>query len=100
MRVLKIGFSAVGKFSGYGNHNFYKNWSKLTRYYRTTSCLTAVSKNNVERGKYARITPEDVSCFEGMLDKSRVVTDASELEPYNVDWMKSYHGETRSMLYY
>ena len=52
----------------------------------------------VKRGDYSTLQDRDVVYFENLLDKSRVVTDAFDLEKYNVDWLKSVRGRSHCAL--
>lgn len=54
--------------------------------------LTSVRYPDVKRGKYTVLTPGHVSHFESILSKERVLTDPSDVEPYNVDWIKMVRG--------
>ena len=45
-----------------------------------------------ERGKYSEINESDVSYFRSVLSSSRCVTDAEDIEPHNVDWLKMVRG--------
>ena len=47
----------------------------------------------VSRGNYAALTGKDVEYFESILDKSRVVTDPSDLEGHNTDWLHMVRGK-------
>lgn len=58
----------------------------------------ATTHNNNVRGNYSKITNADISHFEKILDKHRVVIDPSELKQYNTDWMKSYSGCSELLL--
>lgn len=51
----------------------------------------------VERGKYAEITNKDVSHFESILDKNRVLTGDDTLG-YNIDWLRSVRGQSNVVL--
>ncbi|KXS12045.1 FAD-binding domain-containing protein [Gonapodya prolifera JEL478] len=36
----------------------------------------------------------DINHFKSFLEPSQVITDQSEVQPYNTDWMKKYRGQT------
>ena len=44
-----------------------------------------------ERGNYSEINEDDVRYFRSILS-SRCVTDAEDIEPHNVDWLKMVRG--------
>lgn len=56
---------------------------------------TAVEKRNPA---YATLTDSDLSQFERLLDKKRVITASDELKWFNVDWMKSCRGHSQLAL--
>ena len=58
-------------------------------------CRCAASTaSQVPRGDYAVLTDADVSHFESILDRNSVKT--TELDQYNVDFMKWYKGKAHS----
>jgi len=57
--------------------------------------LTSVRyKDHVQRGNYAKLESQDIAYFKDLLGKTRVVTDTSDLEGHNVDWLKIVRGTT------
>lgn len=61
--------------------------------------LTSVRYPNLKRGKYASVTEKDVSEFERLLPgAARVITDPSELEGVNTDWIKNCRGISDTLL--
>ncbi|XP_046397829.1 D-2-hydroxyglutarate dehydrogenase, mitochondrial [Ischnura elegans] len=60
--------------------------------------LTQVRYSNLKRGKYSSITDKHISFFESILSKSRVLTDAADVESYNVDWLKTVRGASKAVL--
>ncbi|KAK3914001.1 D-2-hydroxyglutarate dehydrogenase, mitochondrial [Frankliniella fusca] len=65
--------------------------------YGTASALTK-DRYNVKRGKYATLTDKDVTFFERIVGKSRILTDAADVEPYNTDWLHSVKGHSQCVL--
>ncbi|CAH0557517.1 unnamed protein product [Brassicogethes aeneus] len=63
------------------------------------SALPQLTKDRypVQRGDYAELTDNHLSFFKNLLGH-RVITDASECEPYNIDWIKSVRGYSRCVL--
>ncbi|XP_034947769.1 D-2-hydroxyglutarate dehydrogenase, mitochondrial [Chelonus insularis] len=59
--------------------------------------LTAV-RYKVKRGPYDEITGTHVKFFEQLLGQSRVITDPTECDGYNVDWVKTVRGKSRLVL--
>lgn len=52
----------------------------------------------VKRGNFAELSEKDVSQFESMLDKNRVLTSDDDTQGYNIDWMRSVRGSSRLIL--
>ena len=50
------------------------------------------------RGDYKSITAEDVTFCESVLGKEHVVTDETDLESFNRDWMKKFSGSSKLAL--
>lgn len=46
----------------------------------------------VKRGNYAVLNDSHLQQFENILSRERVLTDAQDLESYNVDWVKMVRG--------
>lgn len=58
--------------------------------------LTSVRyKDHVQRGNYATLQPEHVSFFREKLGDSRVITDGTDVDAYNVDWLRIVRGGNR-----
>jgi hypothetical protein len=56
--------------------------------------LTSVRyKDQVQRGQYAKLEPEDVAFFRDFLGKNRVITDSDDLASHNVDWLRMVRGK-------
>lgn len=47
---------------------------------------------DVKRGNFGVLKDSHVTAFEKILGKDRVLTDTSDVEPYNVDWIKMVRG--------
>jgi hypothetical protein len=47
---------------------------------------------NIIRGNYSHVEEEHLYYFRKLLGETRIVTDLSDLEKYNVDWHKSLRG--------
>ena len=73
-----------------------------TTTYRHTIALTSERYPNLKRGPYANVEDSDLAIFEKMLPgDGRVLTDSSELEGYNTDWIKTCRGMyMQNWLYY
>jgi hypothetical protein len=55
--------------------------------------LTSVRYPKLKRGNYSKVTDSDITLFERILPGAeRVITDPSELEGYNTDWIKNCRG--------
>lgn len=54
---------------------------------------TAVKYPHVKRGNHAVLNDKDVQTFQEILgSQHHVLTDPEDVEPYNVDWMRSVRG--------
>lgn len=51
----------------------------------------------IQRGKFADLTENDISHFESILDKNRVLR-GDDAQGYNVDWMRSVRGFSNVVL--
>ncbi|XP_076451706.1 D-2-hydroxyglutarate dehydrogenase, mitochondrial-like isoform X2 [Babylonia areolata] len=60
-------------------------------YRRSEMKLTSQRYPKLKRGPFATLTDGDVSCLERLLS-GRVITDESELEGYNTDWLRTVKG--------
>ena len=60
--------------------------------------MTSVRYPNVKRGQYGSITEADLKFFESVLGSNRVITDPSELEGYNTDWLNTVRGQSQVVL--
>lgn len=78
-----------------------KGISQSRKQYRALSPfveLTSVRHPEIKRGSYSRLTDKDLSVFESILTANRCISDPTDVEPYNVDWMKSYRGSSSLVL--
>jgi D-2-hydroxyglutarate dehydrogenase len=53
---------------------------------------------NIIRGNYSHVEEEHLYYFRKLLGETRIVTDLSDLEKYNVDWHKSLRGGSTIVL--
>ncbi|XP_071450975.1 D-2-hydroxyglutarate dehydrogenase, mitochondrial isoform X2 [Hetaerina americana] len=60
--------------------------------------LTQIRYSNLKRGNYTSLADKHVSFFESLLSKTRVLTDKSDVESYNVDWLKTMRGASKVVL--
>ncbi|XP_052819696.1 D-2-hydroxyglutarate dehydrogenase, mitochondrial-like [Mya arenaria] len=61
--------------------------------------FTSVRYPNLKRGQYSNVSDVDIAAFEKILPGAqRVITDASELEGYNTDWIKTCRGRSQVLL--
>ncbi|XP_076451705.1 D-2-hydroxyglutarate dehydrogenase, mitochondrial-like isoform X1 [Babylonia areolata] len=66
-------------------------------YRRSEMKLTSQRYPKLKRGPFATLTDGDVSCLERLLS-GRVITDESELEGYNTDWLRTVKGSSKILL--
>jgi len=52
----------------------------------------------VHRGKFNEIHDDDISFFQTVVGAQHVITDYSDLEMHNVDWMRSIRGQSKVCL--
>lgn len=72
---------------------------KVQRSVRKYVELTTVRYPNLKRGNYGILTEADVALFERLLPgEGRVITDSSELEGPNTDWIKNCKGASQLLL--
>ncbi|XP_053388422.1 D-2-hydroxyglutarate dehydrogenase, mitochondrial-like, partial [Mercenaria mercenaria] len=80
--------------------NGYKTCVK--RFHISSRCdveLTSVRYPKLKRGNYSKVTDADVAMFERILPGAeRVITEPSELEGYNTDWIKNCRGASQLLL--
>lgn len=43
---------------------------------------------NLKRGNFSSLDDKDIKYFNKILEKNQVITDAQEVQSYNVDWLK------------
>lgn len=102
--LLTKGLSFTSRFKLIQNrivrsHNNKHELHKVLCRARSSSVeLTSVRHPEIIRGNYSRLTEDDLSVFRNILTTNRCVSDPADLEPYNVDWMKSYRGKLRCFL--
>ncbi|XP_041976038.1 D-2-hydroxyglutarate dehydrogenase, mitochondrial [Aricia agestis] len=72
----------------------------LNKLNRTLSTLPQLSseKYGVKRKEFGVLKNDDVKFFQSLISKERVLTDESELLPYNIDWIKNCRGQSKVVL--
>ncbi|CAH1644211.1 unnamed protein product [Spodoptera littoralis] len=55
-------------------------------------------KYNIHRKDFGRIESSDVDYFRSVLGQDRVLTEESDVLPYNVDWIKNCRGQSKAVL--
>nr|CAD7394669.1 unnamed protein product [Timema cristinae] len=60
--------------------------------------LTADRYPDVKRHNFALLDSNHVQFFKSILGQDRVLTDAEELETYNIDWLKMVRGSSKIVL--
>ncbi|KAJ9600104.1 hypothetical protein L9F63_009615 [Diploptera punctata] len=68
------------------------------RFYEAQVELTSVRYAGVKRGNYAQLSEKHVQQFERILPKERVLTDPSDVQSYNVDWLRMVRGASQVVL--
>lgn len=75
------------------NGNLHLSYSRLFSTSRVKCNVELTSKRypNLKRGQYATLNDADLKLFESIMP-GRVLTDISELDGYNTDWLKTCKG--------
>ncbi|XP_039749295.1 D-2-hydroxyglutarate dehydrogenase, mitochondrial [Pararge aegeria] len=55
-------------------------------------------KYGVKRKSFGVIQPSDIDYFKTILSEERVVTDESDVLPFNIDWIKNCRGQSKVVL--
>lgn len=79
----------------FGRSDFYRDVKKLIsgrRSYETIPSLTKDRYPHVKRGNFNRVTEKDIDFFKSVLG-SRVLTEESDVNGFNVDWLKMVRGK-------
>nr|XP_027232605.1 D-2-hydroxyglutarate dehydrogenase, mitochondrial-like isoform X2 [Penaeus vannamei] len=61
-------------------------------------CELTSKRYPVERGPFSQITPEDIKFFTELLSPHRIITEESELEGHNTDWLGMVRGASSVLL--
>ncbi|EGC30035.1 hypothetical protein DICPUDRAFT_158305 [Dictyostelium purpureum] len=76
--------------------NIIKN-NNLKKCFRQVKNYSTIIKPERD-SKYATINNQDINYFQNILDKHSVLTDPSDVEGFNQDWMKKYKGTSSLVL--
>ncbi|KAJ2938222.1 hypothetical protein O0L34_g17559 [Tuta absoluta] len=55
-------------------------------------------KYNVKRKEFGKVEATDVDYFKTVLSEQQVLTDESDVLPFNIDWIKNCRGQSRVVL--
>ncbi|XP_059048288.1 D-2-hydroxyglutarate dehydrogenase, mitochondrial-like [Achroia grisella] len=58
----------------------------------------SADKYNVKRKAFASIQAQDVDYFKSVLGEERVLTEQSDILPFNIDWIKNCRGQSSIVL--
>ncbi|KAJ2938223.1 hypothetical protein O0L34_g17560 [Tuta absoluta] len=58
----------------------------------------SAEKYDVKRKNFAAVQPKDVKFFKSLLSEDRVLTDESDVLPFNVDWVRNCRGQSKVVL--
>ncbi|CAH4019647.1 D-2-hydroxyglutarate dehydrogenase, mitochondrial isoform X1 [Pieris brassicae] len=66
----------------------------------STSALPRLSseKYNIKRKNYGAIEAPDINYFKSLLSNDRVLTEESDVLPFNIDWIKNCRGQSKVVL--
>ncbi|XP_065214364.1 D-2-hydroxyglutarate dehydrogenase, mitochondrial isoform X1 [Planococcus citri] len=70
----------------------------MKRLIRRFSTLTKDRYPDLKRGSFSSLQDKDVQFFESILNKNQVITDADEVQSYNIDWLKANCGYSSIVL--
>ncbi|CAG4937300.1 unnamed protein product [Colias eurytheme] len=75
--------------------NVFSNHAKYS-----SSALPRLSseKYNVKRKSFGTIHTTDINYFKSILSEDRVITDESDVLPFNIDWIKNCRGQSKVVL--
>ncbi|KAI8795740.1 D-2-hydroxyglutarate dehydrogenase, mitochondrial-like isoform X1 [Biomphalaria glabrata] len=90
-----IAFRSLNLFTKH-KKKLQKECTFLLRHYSDVP-LTSVKHPDMKRGSFAVLSNEDIAFFKKLLP-GRVITDESELLPYNTDWLKTVRGASKVVL--
>ncbi|XP_055606108.1 D-2-hydroxyglutarate dehydrogenase, mitochondrial-like [Uranotaenia lowii] len=77
--------------------NFIRSRSMASGLQREIPALTK-DRYPIKRGKFAELSDSDLSKFESILGKGRVLTQAEDIQSYNIDYLGSVRGYSRVVL--
>ncbi|XP_050425609.1 D-2-hydroxyglutarate dehydrogenase, mitochondrial-like isoform X2 [Adelges cooleyi] len=83
--------------TAFRSFNLVRNLSTKPSLFNSTQ-LTKDKYPYLRRGPYAKIETTDIHFFQNILGVNYVITDQTELVPYNVDWLKSVSGYSKCVL--
>ena len=74
------------------------SYNLVRRFHSNTTLLryvesTAVRYPNLKRGNYGKLSDKNVKFFQSILEPHQVITDPSDIEGYNVDWLNTVRGK-------
>lgn len=52
----------------------------------------------IARGRFSSITDSDIKHFESLLGANRVITDAADIQPHNIDFLQAVRGSSQVLL--
>ncbi|KAI5645203.1 FAD binding domain-containing protein [Phthorimaea operculella] len=58
----------------------------------------SAEKYDVKRKNFATVEAEDVNFFKSLLSEERVLTEESDVLPFNIDWVKNCRGQSKVVL--
>lgn len=64
----------------------------------STLPLTSELYPSLRRGEFGELTLSDIEHFQTILDPGRVLTDPSDVEAHNIDWLRTVRGQSSCVL--
>ncbi|KAJ2947186.1 hypothetical protein O0L34_g16548 [Tuta absoluta] len=58
----------------------------------------SAEKYDVKRKNFTAVQPKDVKFFKCLLSEDRVLTDESDVLPFNIDWVRNCRGQSKVVL--
>ncbi|KAJ3654795.1 hypothetical protein Zmor_013958 [Zophobas morio] len=74
------------------------NGFPVTKYWIHSQPNFTKNNFNIKRGNFSHVEEEHLYFFRKLLGESRIITDLSDLEKYNVDWNKHLRGASTIVL--
>ncbi|XP_055688988.1 D-2-hydroxyglutarate dehydrogenase, mitochondrial [Lutzomyia longipalpis] len=78
----------------------WKAWKNIRKFCSNARKVPELTKDRypVTRGQYAELSSDDISKFEGIVGKGRMIVNPVDVEPHNIDFIGCVRGYSRVVL--